>query len=75
MAYYANMGPDAGPLRARAGYFAIGVVPARQIRSPIGLAVADGQSDDGLTRWRLTIHEAELPGLWIVIDREFRPAG
>jgi hypothetical protein len=24
--------------------------------------------------WKLTVRDVELPGLWVVIDREFRPA-
>jgi hypothetical protein len=75
MAYYTNVGPPSGPLLSRAGYFAIAVLHARQAYAPIGTALTDGPDEDGLALWRLTINEAEVPGLWIVLDREFRPAG
>ncbi len=26
----------------------------------------------GSQLWRLTVHKVELPGLWVVVDREFR---
>ena len=74
MAYHTNVGPLSGPLRNKHGYIAIGVFQARETHSPIGMALADGQGEDGLILWRLTINEAELPGRWVVVDREFRPA-
>jgi hypothetical protein len=74
MAYHTNVGPISGPLHNKHRYIAIGVFQAREIRSPIGLAMADGQGQDGLILWRLTINEAELPGRWVVVDRGFRPA-
>jgi hypothetical protein len=75
LAYNTNVGPITGPLCNNHGYIAIGVFQARLTRSPIGMALAEGQGEDGLIQWRLTINEAELPGRWIVVDREFRPAG
>jgi hypothetical protein len=75
MAYYTNVGPLSGPLVSRAGYFAIVVLPARQSRTPIGQALAAGQDNDGLALWRLTVETIELPGLWVVVDREFRHTG
>jgi hypothetical protein len=42
---------------------------------PIGMAPGARWRDDGAALWRLTVHGAEVPGLWVVIDREFRPAG
>jgi hypothetical protein len=74
MAYYTNLGPLSGPLLASAGYFAIGVVSAPQTRTPIGTALVTGQDRDGRALWRLAIDNVELPGLWIVVDRQFRPA-
>jgi hypothetical protein len=74
MAYHTNVGPLTGPLLASAGYFAIGVLSAPQAHTPIGTALVTGQDQEGLARWRVTIDEIELPGLWVVIDREFRPS-
>ncbi len=74
MAYYTNVGPLPGPLLVSAGYFAIGVLQARQAYTPIGMALVAGQDENGLALWRLTIDTFELPGFWVVVDREFRPA-
>jgi hypothetical protein len=74
MAYYTNAGPLSGPLLSSAGYFAIGVLPARQAHTPIGTAQVAGKDENGLAHWQLTIDTIELPGLWVVVDREFRPA-
>ncbi len=75
MTYYTNVGPLSGPLLSRAGYCGIGVFPARENHTPIGVAVIVGPDEDGRSLWRLTIDHVELPGLFVVIDREFRPAG
>ncbi len=74
MAYYTNLGPLSGPLLASAGYFAIGVLSDPQTHTPIGTALVAGQDQNGLALWRLAINKVELPGFWIVVDREFRPA-
>jgi hypothetical protein len=75
MTYYTNVGPRSGPLLSRAGYCAIGVLPFRESPTLIGVALAVGQDEDGLALWRLTIDTIELPVLYVVIDREFRPVG
>src|SRR5579875_3126813 len=48
MAYYTNVGPLPGPLLVSAGYFAIGVLQARQAYTPIGMALVAGQDENGL---------------------------
>jgi len=73
MAYYTNVGPLSGPLHSRAGYLAIGVLQARKANTTIGTAVMAGKDDGGLALWRLTVDTFDLPGLWVVVDREFRP--
>jgi hypothetical protein len=72
--YYANFGPASGPLLSRAGYHAVGVLPSRQARMPIGVALATGQDQEGRALWRLTIDTFELDGLFLVVDRRFHPA-
>jgi hypothetical protein len=74
MAYYANLGPLSGPLLCSAGYFAIKVLQARKIHTPVGEALVAGHDQNGLALWRLTIDSIDLPGLYVVVDREFRPA-
>jgi hypothetical protein len=75
MMFFASFGPDSGPLLSGAGYYAIAVLPYRTARAPIGMALADGEDQNGLALWRLTIGEVDMPGLHVVIDRKFRPAG
>jgi len=29
----------------------------------------------GLAVWTMNVHDADVQGRWVVIDREFRPAG
>jgi hypothetical protein len=74
MMCYAGFGPSTGPLRSGGGYYAIGVLPDRTARAPIGMALVDGQDQDGRALWRLTIAATELPGLYVVVDRKFRLA-
>ena len=40
---------------------------------PIGMALGGDWTDDGVATWRLIVKGVELPGLWVVIDQEFRP--
>jgi hypothetical protein len=77
MAYDTDVGPRSGPLLSGTGYLAIRVLHARRASTPIGAALVAGQGQDaeGRVLWRLTIDTLELPGFWIVVDREFRPAG
>jgi hypothetical protein len=42
---------------------------------PIGMAPGKGWRDDEAATWKLTAHDAELDGLWVVVDRAFKPAG
>jgi hypothetical protein len=32
-----------------------------------------GWTQAGLAVWRLTVNDADVPGWWIIVDREFRP--
>jgi hypothetical protein len=75
MAYHTNVGPPSGPLLSRAGCVAIGVFQAPRVHTPIGEALLSGHDPGGRALWRLTFGHIELPGLFVVIDREFRPAG
>jgi hypothetical protein len=45
---------------------------SRCIRRPP--SVTGRWTDDGVALWRLTVRGAELPGLFVVIDRQFWPA-
>jgi hypothetical protein len=74
MTYFANIGPRSGPILGRHRLVAIGVLQAPDDRSPIGMALAIGRDDEDVEVWELTVGDFELPGRWVVVDREFRPA-
>jgi hypothetical protein len=74
MSYYANAGPARGPSRYGDVPGAVGVLEALEKPMPIGMALCVGWDTAGLAVWTLTVHGADLPGRWVVVDREFRPA-
>ena len=44
--------------------------------SQIGMALPVGWDNSGAAVWRIILRQGgELPGRWVVIDREFRSAG
>jgi hypothetical protein len=63
----------AGPVPCGQVPSAIGIVDAPDHPMPIGMASCVGWDGAGLAVRRLTVHNADLPGRWIIIDREFRP--
>lgn len=74
MSYFANIGPRSGPILGRHCLIAMGVLEAPDARSPIGMAMAIGRGDDEVEVWELAVRSVEVPGRWVVVDREFRPA-
>ena len=76
--YYSTIGPKRGPYLARGARGAvIRVLRSPDPRTPIGMAFSAGHDgDDTPELWRLSLDDGtELPGRWVVVDREFRPAG
>ena len=73
--YFTDHGPERGPWLYRDSRMsgAIGVLSAPDKHLPIGMALSNGPDGAGIDRWKLTVPGAELHGLWVVIDREFRP--
>jgi hypothetical protein len=71
--YFANVGPDRGPLLYGTVPGAIGVLEALDQPMPVGLAVRVGRDTAGCALWELVVHDAVVPGRWVVIDREFHP--
>ena len=53
---------------------ALGVVEAPGKYPTIGIAFGIGWSETGLQLWRLKVRGQELPGLFVIVDGEFRPA-
>jgi hypothetical protein len=74
MRYFTNAGPERGPLLSGSVPWAIDVLEALDKPMPIGMALAVGVDADGRSLWALTIDGEDLPGRWVVIDREFQPA-
>jgi hypothetical protein len=73
MPYYTNIGPRSGPILQRDNYGKIDVRAAPDDRTAIGTASPIGATVGGVATWRLTVGGAEIPGIWIVLGREFRP--
>jgi hypothetical protein len=38
------------------------------------MELANGRADAEVEVWELTVGGFDLPGRWVVVDREFRPA-
>jgi hypothetical protein len=75
--YYAHV-DDLGPIPygrypyPLAVYAAPMDIPGRHM--PIGAAEPIGRTPSGLATWKLTIDDADVPGLFVIVDREFVPA-
>jgi hypothetical protein len=70
--YFAHI-TAAGPIRYGQILGSIGVLEAPDQPMPIGMANCAGWNPDGLATWKLTVHGADVPGRWIIVDRKFRP--
>lgn len=54
---------------------AVGVYAAPDSFPPIGMALPTSDDRTKPERWRIVLKQGgELPGRWVLIDREFRPA-
>ncbi len=67
------------PAFSRSGKEKIGVYLTRdpepdRPHMPIGMAMGGDWDNQGRATWRLTVGKVGLPGLWVVVDRVFRPA-
>jgi hypothetical protein len=72
--YFADVGPDRGLLLPGSVPGAIGVLEALDKPMPVGMALRVGRDDASRALWTLSIDGEDLPGRWIVVDREFQPA-
>jgi hypothetical protein len=74
--YFSDVGPQSGPFRRRdvKGKI-IGVMSSPVRGATVGTARPCGWDKEAAQLWKLTVHGAELPGLFVVVDRQFRPAG
>jgi hypothetical protein len=71
--YLTNVGPDRGPVLSGTVPGAIGVLAALDQPMPIGMALCVGVDAGGRALWTLTVDGDDLPGRWVVVDREFTP--
>jgi hypothetical protein len=53
---------------------AIGILKDLDKSMPIGMALRVGRDDAGRALWAPTVDGEDLPGRWVVVDREFQPA-
>jgi hypothetical protein len=71
MEYFTNASVS-GPVRYGQLPGSIGVLEALDKPMPIGMAFASGRTEGGLPVWRLTVDGDDVPGRWVIVDREFR---
>jgi hypothetical protein len=74
MPYFVNIGPVQGPYLDRDVPVVTDVLLARNDLVPIGIAYYLGLNADGVSLWKLNINGEWVPGRYVVVDREFRPA-
>jgi hypothetical protein len=72
--YFTNVGQDRGPLLHGTVPGAIGVIEDLDQPMPVGMALRVGVDAAGRALWALTIDGDDLPGRWVVVDREFKLA-
>jgi hypothetical protein len=69
--YYADAGPDDEILMYRDVATSIEVFEAPDRSIPIGTARCIGWDAAGSAVWKLVVHDDELDGPWLIVDREF----
>jgi hypothetical protein len=72
--YFTSFGPRYGELLYSPALAGIGVIEALDKPMSIGAATCVGRDARGGALWTLSVHDDDVPGRWIVIDREFHPA-
>ena len=73
MRYFTSFGPQSGALLYNAALGAIAVLEFSDGTEPIGAATCVGVDVKGQALWTLNVRDADVPGQWIVVDRQFRP--
>ena len=63
-----------GPIRYGDVPGSIGVLEVLDKFMPIGEASCRTHDENGLAVWSLRIGKEEIPGRWVIVDREFRPS-
>jgi hypothetical protein len=73
MPYFAHIS-QLGPVKHDTVPVSIGMLEAIHEPMPIGQAHCISRNAQGLGVWKLQVGKQQLPGRWIILDREFRPA-
>jgi hypothetical protein len=60
-----------GPVRYEYTNGFLGVLESPDDTVPIGVASRVSRTEDGTAVWRLAIHGHDIPGRWVIIDRQF----
>jgi hypothetical protein len=70
--YFAHVS-QLGPVKYGHVPGSIGVLQAPDRPMPIGEASCKTWDEKGLAVWTIRIGKQEIPGRWVIVDREFRP--
>jgi hypothetical protein len=70
--YFAHIS-QLGPVKYDQVPGSIGILEALDKPMPIGEAHCLTWGENGIAVWTLRIVKEEIPGLWVIVDREFRP--
>ena len=71
--YFAHISQK-GPVRYGDVPGSIGILESLDKFMPIGEASCRTHDENGLAVWTLRIGKQEIPGRWVIVEREFRPA-
>jgi hypothetical protein len=69
-----DVGARSGPILWRDRLFALAVLEACDNTRPVGVGPVHRTGPDRRGALAISVHDVELPGLRVVINREFRPA-
>ena len=69
--YFAHISHN-GPIRYEDVPGSIGVLERTSSQCRIGEPSCRGHDENGLAVWTLRIGKQEIPGRWVIVDREFR---
>ena len=74
MPYYTDVGSRGDCILGFETPAVLAVLEAPNQSTPVGIAFRVGGDHAGRALWTLRVYDEDLPGQWVVIDREFRPA-
>ena len=72
--YYTDVGSRGDWILGSETPAVIAVLEALGQSTPVGIAFRVGGDHAGRALWTLRVYDEDLPGQWVVVDREFQPA-